>query len=937
MVRSVVGGSTREIMELANVVPPADCMIERDSEEKDFSAEARKSVRMGLSRTKKAVLAHRSHIKNLSRARRPAFDDPNDEGKGRDSGPPELPTDEHHAHGDPPALRYENDTDWLDVDAEPFDPTLSSEEVTDVEATMIAQAIQASLEDVPVSQYHTCGITSALPVESPTQTPVDKAPQGSSSFSFAELLDAPEFVPNFATVSISTTEWYFDAELPMEGTGTATADGEGATETPKKRKHRSRKRTNGGGAGNGVIKEDIQPQQPAKILAPVDNIPTAKTEAQNASRVWDGTNSVLKTESARKPASLSALSTEHSNVWEAAPDSTPTCTLPSNPAPKDSNGDASISQPSKAKRRRPRPKKPDLSVGVRWALERNEARENKSGPKSYVTQLITEEVESSINAFLAKVSQFQLRQVQQNPTKAKQKRRFVAGLREVARHLIRGKIKAVIVAKNVEETGSEVSHLLELCHLHGVSIIFGLTRRQLCEACRATRQAGVSVVGVMSIAGAEEEYKTLLSVAEEAGELWRNQFTARQEGGRNKYNSRGENPVWIAAWEGYGDPRVLDACARNGWSMDQPDDCLALTPLLAAAKRDNMVIFQNLLKRIPTLDITAKSGSGETIALILSLTGRTECLSQLLTLAMELDRIRGTPFTSGATALLLTTASPIGTTPLHAAAKLKTSECVRTLFTFADRCGMQLNPVGRDRQGATPIAVACQVGSVGTVKILLERAERPDGWMHSIFVGDNTTTPTIIAAKEGHFDVLQLMCRAASGELFQPPPPKRIGSYKKEVKIKPFKPDSSAVAVLLNARDILGRTCLWWAAFFAHLDIVRDILTQGGDPRIADLRGLRPVDVVGLGANGGAGQLDNRALDEVIKQIDAESSASETDDSDHDSDDTEGSVLGHPPPSKPVKKTKPSPSNEKHPASRSAKKVALTSLEKCMAIRDLLT
>ena len=75
--------------------------------------------------------------------------------------------------------------------------------------------------------------------------------------------------------------------------------------------------------------------------------------------------------------------------------------------------------------------------------------------REYCDQVIDKQVDELANHILNELNRFYNRQVQKNPTKAKSKRRFVLGIREVFKHLKLGKIKCVIVSPNLEKIQSK--------------------------------------------------------------------------------------------------------------------------------------------------------------------------------------------------------------------------------------------------------------------------------------------------------------------------------------------------------------------------------------------------------------------------------------------------------------------------------------------------
>ena len=84
-----------------------------------------------------------------------------------------------------------------------------------------------------------------------------------------------------------------------------------------------------------------------------------------------------------------------------------------------------------------------------------QSRIHSRGFREYCDQVIDKQVDELANHILAELNRFYNRQVQKNPTKAKSKRRFVLGIREVFKHLKLGKIKCVIVSPNLEKIQSK--------------------------------------------------------------------------------------------------------------------------------------------------------------------------------------------------------------------------------------------------------------------------------------------------------------------------------------------------------------------------------------------------------------------------------------------------------------------------------------------------
>lgn len=72
----------------------------------------------------------------------------------------------------------------------------------------------------------------------------------------------------------------------------------------------------------------------------------------------------------------------------------------------------------------------------------------------YCSHLPSEAINSAAQELLGELLRFQDRQFHRDPVKAKAKRRYVCGLREVKKHLELRKLKCVIVAPNLDRIQS---------------------------------------------------------------------------------------------------------------------------------------------------------------------------------------------------------------------------------------------------------------------------------------------------------------------------------------------------------------------------------------------------------------------------------------------------------------------------------------------------
>ena len=86
----------------------------------------------------------------------------------------------------------------------------------------------------------------------------------------------------------------------------------------------------------------------------------------------------------------------------------------------------------------------------------------------YCDQVAEPEIDNLVELLLRELGRFQDRVYMKEPQKLKTKRRYVCGLREVAKHLMLKKLKVVIIARNLDRitsTGTTALGLNHLCQL----------------------------------------------------------------------------------------------------------------------------------------------------------------------------------------------------------------------------------------------------------------------------------------------------------------------------------------------------------------------------------------------------------------------------------------------------------------------------------------
>ncbi|XP_066917387.1 selenocysteine insertion sequence-binding protein 2-like [Clytia hemisphaerica] len=144
--------------------------------------------------------------------------------------------------------------------------------------------------------------------------------------------------------------------------------------------------------------------------------------------------------------------------------------------------------------------------------------------REYCDHMATKEINDLTYQLLTTLLRFQDRVYHENPTKFRQKRRFVLGLREVLKHTKLRRIKAVIVAPNLEKISSEgglddyLRSILLLCDQDEIPKIFAMSRHGLGKTLK--KKAPVSVIGIFNYDGAQDTYKELINHVENAKKLY---------------------------------------------------------------------------------------------------------------------------------------------------------------------------------------------------------------------------------------------------------------------------------------------------------------------------------------------------------------------------------------------------------------------------------
>ncbi|CAF0717197.1 unnamed protein product [Brachionus calyciflorus] len=140
--------------------------------------------------------------------------------------------------------------------------------------------------------------------------------------------------------------------------------------------------------------------------------------------------------------------------------------------------------------------------------------------REYCNQIVNKDIDEVCLALLHDIVRFQDRLYHKYPNKAKVKRRYVMGIREVTKHLKLQKLKCVIIAPNCEKIESKgglddaINLIIQNSIEQNVPFLFALGRRDLGKAVK--KLVPISVIGIFDYSGAEEHFKRLVQLANNA-------------------------------------------------------------------------------------------------------------------------------------------------------------------------------------------------------------------------------------------------------------------------------------------------------------------------------------------------------------------------------------------------------------------------------------
>uniref|UniRef100_A0A8D0GX89 SECIS binding protein 2 n=1 Tax=Sphenodon punctatus TaxID=8508 RepID=A0A8D0GX89_SPHPU len=150
--------------------------------------------------------------------------------------------------------------------------------------------------------------------------------------------------------------------------------------------------------------------------------------------------------------------------------------------------------------------------------------------RDYCSQVLSKEVDSCVTDLLKELVRFQDRLYQEDPIKAKTKRRLVMGLREVLKHLKLKKLKCIIISPNCEKIQSKgglddtLHSIIDCACEQNVPFVFALNRKALGRCMN--KAVPVSVVGIFSYDGAQDHFHKMIELTVEARQAYKDMIAA---------------------------------------------------------------------------------------------------------------------------------------------------------------------------------------------------------------------------------------------------------------------------------------------------------------------------------------------------------------------------------------------------------------------------
>jgi selenocysteine insertion sequence-binding protein 2 len=136
--------------------------------------------------------------------------------------------------------------------------------------------------------------------------------------------------------------------------------------------------------------------------------------------------------------------------------------------------------------------------------------------RNYCDHELSKDIDELVIQLIQDIVRFQDRQFAKDPLKAKSKKRYVVGLREIKKFLQVKKITLLILAPDVETVqikgglDDTISELIRLAKENEIPYVFTMNRWRLGKTC--LRKVPISGIGVLNHQGSDENYMKIKEV-----------------------------------------------------------------------------------------------------------------------------------------------------------------------------------------------------------------------------------------------------------------------------------------------------------------------------------------------------------------------------------------------------------------------------------------
>lgn len=202
-----------------------------------------------------------------------------------------------------------------------------------------------------------------------------------------------------------------------------------------------------------------------------------------------------------------------------------------------------------------------------WHYLGRRPRHADTSVRSYVMQDLSHHLDGLVATTLLRLQRFSdegKNMLEHQPNRAPP-RRFIIGLREVARRMKQGKLACIIVAPDIEEDqdngglDDRMRELLASAYGNGVPVIFALSRARI--GCALAKTVQVSVFAIMDATGAKALLDESVQLAQSLRQSWLSRLEKKNKSAIQPEGAKVQSPVAAASPWRRTAPTAVTPCA----------------------------------------------------------------------------------------------------------------------------------------------------------------------------------------------------------------------------------------------------------------------------------------------------------------------------------------------------------------------------------------